>query len=194
MKSNFKSLEFIYQDTQIHFLFSQDENVMVNATDMAKVFNKSPKDFLRTDATKKLIECFCADENFNKIFNLGEDNMPRQERKNYLVNVKANGKNAGTYMHRYLAFEFAGWLEPNFKIWILHTIDQLLFGNAKKLGSKITEVENNKQKVAELRNAIIQSGNETALQFLETIENLKKTEYQKKKAFAQFSNQFKLFL
>ena len=150
-------------------------------------------DFLRTDATKKLIDCFCSDENFYKIINVGEDNMPRQERKNYIVTVKANGKNAGTYMHRYLAFEFAVWLEPNFKIWILHTIDEILFGNAKILGTKIIDVEQSKHKIEQLRQQIIASQKETAIQLLENIDLLKKNQYQKTKALAAFSNQCKLF-
>ena len=44
---NMKTLEFLYQETQIHFLFNpSDKNVMVNATEMAKIFGKRTKDFL----------------------------------------------------------------------------------------------------------------------------------------------------
>jgi hypothetical protein len=48
-----KTLEFIYQDTQIHFLLNPtDDNVMVNATEMAKLFNKRIDHFLKTDHAK----------------------------------------------------------------------------------------------------------------------------------------------
>jgi hypothetical protein len=39
MKKIVKPLEFSYDDKIIHFLMN-DDNVMVNATEMAKVFNK----------------------------------------------------------------------------------------------------------------------------------------------------------
>ncbi|UOY07721.1 KilA-N domain-containing protein [Muricauda sp. SCSIO 64092] len=51
-----KTFEFLYQETQIHFLFNpSDKNVMVNATEMAKIFGKRTKDFLANQSTKTLI-------------------------------------------------------------------------------------------------------------------------------------------
>lgn len=36
-----KTLEFIYQDTQIHFAINPlDKDVMINATEMANAYNK----------------------------------------------------------------------------------------------------------------------------------------------------------
>ncbi|MFA7448734.1 MAG: KilA-N domain-containing protein [Weeksellaceae bacterium] len=52
-----KSIQFIYEDTEIHFLVNPDQDhVMVNATEMAKVFGRRTKDFLKTDETKSFIE------------------------------------------------------------------------------------------------------------------------------------------
>jgi len=50
-----KTLEFIYQETQIHFALKNEGHVMVNATEMAKAFGKEPKDFLRLEGTKNFI-------------------------------------------------------------------------------------------------------------------------------------------
>ena len=56
MSDKSKTLEFIYQDTQIHFLVNPlDKNVMINATEMAKVFNKDVLDFMKNDSTKNFI-------------------------------------------------------------------------------------------------------------------------------------------
>ena len=39
-----KTLEFIYQEKQVHFLVNPtDKNVMINATEMANVFGKRTK-------------------------------------------------------------------------------------------------------------------------------------------------------
>lgn len=57
MSVNFKTLEFIYQDMQIHFLINPtDNNVMINATEMAKAFDRRLDFFLKADHTKNFIK------------------------------------------------------------------------------------------------------------------------------------------
>ena len=46
-------INFDYKGSQISF--NKGENVMINATEMAKSFGKSPKDFLKTEQTKQYI-------------------------------------------------------------------------------------------------------------------------------------------
>ena len=59
-----KTLEFIYQETQIHFLINpQDDNVMINATEMAKLFNKEVRSFLRLDGTKQFVKALLEKKN-----------------------------------------------------------------------------------------------------------------------------------
>ena len=67
------------------------------------------------------------------------------------------------------------------------------FGIIFPLQTKIVEVTTKKIEIEQLRNEIINSQNETAIQLLEKMDELKKIEYQKKKAFAEFSSQLKLF-
>ena len=64
---------------------------MVNATEMAKPFGKSPKDFLKTEQTKRFIEAL---SEVKKI--LSSD----------LVRV-VYGDNGDTWMHEDVALEFA---------------------------------------------------------------------------------------
>jgi hypothetical protein len=120
-----KTLEFIYQETEIHFLVNPlDKNVMVNATEMAKIFNKRPKDFLRLDGTKIFIDALIKSENTN--FDVAH--LPHQTK--YKDVVKTTNK--ATYFHRKLALKFAAWLDVNFDLWIIYTIDSILFDNYNK--------------------------------------------------------------
>ena len=184
MKS--KALELIYQDTKIHFLVSNDENVMINATDMAKIFGKRTNDFINLEVTQNYIKAFlyCGDSrNINNgIFRyLKIDDI-------YYTKPKI-----GTFMNRPLALKFAAWLDSDFEVWIYNTIDKLLFSKTKVLETKIIDMANRKTEIAILRSQIISSQNETAIQLLEKMDELKKIEYQKKKAFADFASQLKLF-
>jgi len=115
-----KSVEFIYQDTQIHFALGNEGDVMVNATEMAKVFGKRIDVFLKTEPTKAFI-------------NLLE--FPPQGGNSSALNreevIKTRGQN-GTYFHRILALKFAAWLDPEFELWVYSSIDKILFGNYKE--------------------------------------------------------------
>lgn len=101
-------INFNYKGSQISF--NRGENVMVNATQMAKPFDKSPKDFLKTDQTKRFI---LALSEVKKI--LSSD----------LVRV-VYGDNGGTWMHEDVALEFARWLSPAFAIWCNDRIKELM--------------------------------------------------------------------
>ena len=178
MKTTSKALQLIYQDTKIHFLVSSDENVMINATDMAKIFNKLTADFLRTESTQNYLKAFL---DYGISHNLKKSD------------IYFSKKGVGTFMNRPLALKFAAWLDPYFEVWVYNTIDKLLFSKTKDLENKIVDVANRKNEIAVLRNQIISSQNETAIQLLEKMDELKKIEYQKKKAFADFASQLKLF-
>ena len=97
-----------YKGSQISFI--SGENVMINATQMAKPFGKSPKDFLKTEQTKQYI---IALSEVKKI--LSSD----------LVKV-VYGDNGGTWMHEDVALEFARWLSPTFAIWCNDRIKELM--------------------------------------------------------------------
>lgn len=112
-----------YKGSQISFI--SGENVMVNATQMAKFFGKSTKDFLKTEQTKRFIAAL---SEVKKI--LSTD----------LVRV-VYGDNGGTWMHEDVALEFARWLNPAFAIWCNDRIKELL-----KTG--VTTVSNDDEAIA----------------------------------------------
>ena len=49
-----------------------------------------------------------------------------------ILKVVKGGRNSGTWMHRYLAIDFAMWLDPYFKYWVISTIEEILFGYARR--------------------------------------------------------------
>lgn len=192
MKQESKALEFIYQDTQIHFLLGNEKNVMVNATEMAKRFGKEVRSFLRLEGTEKYIDFLIKKANIRTdVYGYNENNHADLRDYNREDFVFSNNK-AGTYLHRKLALKFAAWLDVEFEDWIYDTIEKILFGNAKKVGEKISDAELKKIQIAELIQKVRDSGNETAISLLDNLEELKVIEKEKKKAMAQFSNQFKI--
>lgn len=106
----------VFEENAISFAFDRDNNMMINATEMAKVYGKYPKDFLILDSTKSFInEC------------LKKENSPfiSVEKEEDLV---ISRQKSGTWMHRILALKFAAWLNPRFELWVYSTIEKLLFG------------------------------------------------------------------
>lgn len=124
-KSDIKTLNFIYQDTEIHFLINPlDDNVLVNATEMAKLFNKQIDNFTRLSSTKKFISALLIYENSKFV--------PSDVREQITEIDIIYGTNKATYMHRKLALYFAFWLDIDFQIWVIDKIEKILFGNYKK--------------------------------------------------------------
>lgn len=109
-KSLYMTANQIFQYHGNPISFHKGDNLMVNATQMAKPFNKSPKDFLKTEQSKRFIEAL---SEVKKI--LSSD----------LVKV-TYGNNGGTWMHEDVALEFARWLSPAFAIWCNDRIKELL--------------------------------------------------------------------
>ena len=100
---------FNYEGSPI--TFETGNGVMVNATEMAKNFGKTPKDFLKTQSTKEFIERLSSRKKI-----LLTD----------LVIVRNGGNGNGTWMHEDVALVFAQWLSPDFYIWCNDRIKELL--------------------------------------------------------------------
>jgi hypothetical protein len=110
-------VHFIYEgnpESPVDFEPTGSDNVMVNATQMAAIFGKLPKDFLKTDDTKAFIKS-C----------LKKDNSPYLGIKIESDLVTSKQK-SGTWMHRILALKFAAWLNSDFEVWVYVTTDLIL--------------------------------------------------------------------
>ena len=82
--------------------------LMVNATEMAKPFGKSPTHWLRNKDTQEYVEAF------------------KKRFANSQSVQTVNGDNGGTWFHQKIAIRFAQWLSPEFAIWVDEKIEELL--------------------------------------------------------------------
>lgn len=168
-----KAVEFIYQDTKIHFLMGGDENVMINATEMAKAFGRRTKDFLKTDHASAFIKVL-------------ERALNGAHSPEEIIN---NRGHMGIYFHRVLALKFAAWLDPEFELWVYSKIDELLFGHYKELDKKLRDSAERKKKIEALRSKLADNPDFLALQTLETED--KQASYRVGK---QIKNQLDMFM
>lgn len=106
----------VFEENAITFLVSKDNSMMVNATEMAKVYGKEVARFMENDSTKNFIEACLKTRNSSFININSETDLYRSAQK------------SGTFMHRILALKFAAWLSPDFEVWVYSTIENLLFG------------------------------------------------------------------
>lgn len=172
-----KSIEFIYQDTQIHFALGS-KNVMVNATEMAKAFNKQVEAFTRNESTKLFIQECLKSENSRFINVKTESDLIDSRQK------------SGTYMHRILALKFAAWLDPAFELWVFSTIDELLFGNYNKHSQAIINKIEAEKKLEILTEKLKE--NPEFENYLHLQEIIKTSDSEKQKALKAQISQIKL--
>jgi len=117
-EQNFTPVIFNYEGKNINFK-EEKGSVLMNATQMAKVFGKTPKDWLRLQTTKEFLNVLKDSQKANQPTELFEEEKP-------LVQVVNGGKNRGTWMHEDVALEFSRWLHPKFAIWTNRHIKELL--------------------------------------------------------------------
>lgn len=102
-----------FEDVMIAF---DTDNEMVNATDIMKAFpGKRMNNFLRRKETIEFIDFLKTGDARISVSPL---NQP--------VRVIKGGINQGTWMNKYLAYEFAAWLSPKFKLFIYKVFDNFL--------------------------------------------------------------------
>ena len=165
-----KATQFIYQDTAIHFALSNNKNVMINATEMAKAFNKKTELFLKSDHAKSFIEELNLQPNGGQI-------------------IDNRGRN-GIYFTRILALKFAAWLDTKFELWVFSTIDEILFGDYLKHQNAIEATLRAEAELLVLENRLAQDPNFKRI--LELQEFIKTKDSEKRKALAAKKAQMKL--
>lgn len=110
MKENQKV--FHYNGSEVSF--KNGDAVMINATQMAKPFGKTTKDWLRLQSTQEFI---------NTLGSVRHICLSQ-----LIVSQKGNTASyeQGTWMHEDVAMEFARWLSPQFAIWCNDRIKELM--------------------------------------------------------------------
>jgi len=145
-----KVVQFIYNNQEVDFLPSGDKNVMVNATQMAKIFGKQVESFTRNDGTQKFIEECLKNENSRFLDINNESNLIDSKQK------------SGTWMHRILALKFAAWLDPAFELWVYVTIDRILLGHYKEMREATVEKLQAEKDLEQKKQELIRSNPELA--------------------------------
>lgn len=103
------SKTFSYNGNDI--LFDTKDDVMVNATQLAKIYGKRPNDYLSLPATNQLINAI------TRKYGIAESQLIRTER---------GGTAPGTWMHRLIVVDFCQWLDIDLKLWCTEKLDELM--------------------------------------------------------------------
>jgi hypothetical protein len=177
MNRKTRIFKFDEKECTISFNVNTDHNMMVNATEMANVFGKNAKDFLRLDSTEIFISECCTDEFFPKIMKVQEANPPLEDRKNNLLTVAYGGRNHGTWMHEILALKFAAWLDPKFEVWIYLTIRDILFETYREDEAALKTIAGIQDKITEQEKELTDSP------VFKKIQALRKDEQREKRIF-----------
>jgi hypothetical protein len=152
-----ETIKFIYLNQEVEFDVAK-ENIMVNATEMAKIFNKDVPDFMLLKQTKEFIaECL-------KNQNSGFLGIEKEE------DLYVSKQKSGTWMHRVLALKFAAWLNPAFELWVYMTIDDILFGKYRKLEESLKDSAKRKNRIDDLRTRLQETDEYRELERLELEE------------------------
>lgn len=168
-----QTLQFIYESTQIHFLVNpSDKNVMINATEMAKLFNKKTELFLKSAHAKAFINEANLQPNGGRL-------------------IENRGRN-GIYFERRLALKFAAWLDPKFELWVFSKLDDLVFGNYKKHWDAHVMQTDAEEEILKVKEKMILAPTKELVQdYFKLEETIKKAKSLKRTAI---SNQLKLKL
>lgn len=114
---------YAYRGFEVGFLKQAENNVMINATEMAKAFGKRTVEYLRLDSTNELIKAI-KKRNSLSITEVGKNHIADYQ----IVSTFKGGKHGGgnTWMYQTLALDFAQWLSVDFKLWCLEKIEHIL--------------------------------------------------------------------
>ena len=171
-------VNFIYDSKPVDFNIT-NKNVMVNATQMAKLFGKEVKHFNENDSTEKFI---------NACLNSRNSDFLGVKNREDLIDSK---QKSGTWMHRILAIKFAAWLNPDFEVWVYVTIDKLMNGYVNEIKEAIHEKLTLEQEILKKREEILLKNPEMA-DFFELENKLKDADKKRKSASTEIFNQIRI--
>lgn len=102
---------FSYNGSDVFFDVKDD--VMVNATQLAKIYGKRPNDYLSLPATNQLINAI------TRKYGISEIQL-------VVSKVGSSHNGGGTWMHRLIVVDFCQWLDIDLKLWCTEKLDELM--------------------------------------------------------------------
>lgn len=158
-KNNMENIQkFVFNEKEVDFQFDKKSNVMVNATQMAKIYGKDLFQFTKSEGTKSFIKSCLKPANAGLLCIENEEDLITSKQK------------SGTFMHRILALKFAAWLNPDFEFWVYRTIDFILFDYYKRLEESLKESARRKNRMDELKEKLLENPEFNELEQLELQE------------------------
>jgi len=134
----------VYNDKEIHFLINSiDKDVIVNATEMASIFETNPESFSKLKETESYIAVLL--DHLNSQFE-----NPKYKKEDIIFKNEKS-----IYMHRKLALRFASWIDMELGIWLFETVDNILFGNYKKHWEAYAIQKSSQEKMIELKKKLL---------------------------------------
>ena len=101
------------------------ETIMFNATQIGKAFGKLPKDYLKTEQTKRYFEALKSQKEYSTL---------------ELVRVVRGGRNSGTWFHQKVAVDYLRWLSPEWAVkidnYIWHKIRETVEWKKERVDTK----------------------------------------------------------
>lgn len=131
-----------YDGQAVEFEITTGKNLMVNATEMARIFDKQVVAFTRNDDTKAFISEVLKSENSHFLGIESEADLITSKQR------------SGTWMHRVLALKFAAWLSPAFELWVYSTIDHILFGHYRHMEESLKESALRRTEIETIKNQL----------------------------------------
>lgn len=175
-------IEQEYKGVKVHFSPSKN-NVMVNATEMAEIYDKRVQNFIRLESTEKFISALINAENSS----FDSSDMSEQKARKDVI----YGTNKATFMHRKLALKFAAWLDVEFELWVFSVIDSILYGNYNKHWEAHAIQEENRLKMENLKQEMLSNPTkENVFEYFNAEREVKAAKSEKTKAIKA---QLKLF-
>lgn len=115
------SKTFSYNGNDV--LFDIKDDVMVNATQLAKIYGKRPAEYLRLPDTVKLINAITRKYGIaeNQLVATSKGGNISDMGKSHIVNNQQ-----GTWMHRLIVVDFCQWLDIDLKLWCTEKLDELM--------------------------------------------------------------------
>lgn len=159
-------MTFQYEENDVQFYTKANGVVMVNATQMAKIYNKRMDDFFSTIETKNFIDSCLKSKNKERLKIENVEDLYYSKQK------------TGTWMHRVLGLKFAAWLNSDFELWVYYTIDQIIneeFGEMREYKESLEVLKKEEKEIERKYNTIVNKlmNNQSFIKYLDLDKQLR---------------------